>query len=116
MMQKVASDVHPMTPERKARLEEAAKHPDEADCSGRRKPSRGLRDRWPDGQKHQRGFGPETGRAALPPIHRVQETLMNLASIYASIGPAGVALIFVAARDCTSRCGIFCTCISFGAT
>ena len=32
MMQKMASDVHPMTPERKARLEEAAKHPDEADC------------------------------------------------------------------------------------
>ena len=32
MMQKMASDVHPMTPERKARLEEAAKHPDKADC------------------------------------------------------------------------------------
>ena len=32
MMQKMASDVHPMTPERKARLEEAAQHPDEADC------------------------------------------------------------------------------------
>ena len=32
MMQKMASDVHPMTPERKARLEEAAKPPDEADC------------------------------------------------------------------------------------
>ena len=45
MMQKVASDVHPMTPERKARLEEAAKHPDEPTASGRRKPSRGLRDR-----------------------------------------------------------------------
>ena len=47
------------------------------------------------GQKDQRGFGPETGRAALPPIRRVQETLMNLASIYASIGPSGVALVFV---------------------
>lgn len=32
MMQKMASDVHPMTPERKARLEEAVRHPDEADC------------------------------------------------------------------------------------
>ena len=31
MMQRMASDVHPMTPERKARLEEAAKHPDEED-------------------------------------------------------------------------------------
>ena len=43
MMQKMASDVHPMTPERKARLEEAAKHPDEADCpSGRRKTFEGF--------------------------------------------------------------------------
>lgn len=32
MMQKMAASAHPMTPERKARLEEAAKHPDEADC------------------------------------------------------------------------------------
>lgn len=31
MMNKMAADVHPMTPERKARLEEAAKHPDDAD-------------------------------------------------------------------------------------
>lgn len=31
-MQKMAGDVHPMTPERKARLEEAARHPDGEDC------------------------------------------------------------------------------------
>lgn len=31
MMNKVAADVHPMTPERKARLEEAARHPDDTD-------------------------------------------------------------------------------------
>ena len=63
MMQKVASDVHPMTPERKARLEEAAKHPDEADCLRAQKPSRvcGYEVAC-TAQKHQRGFGPETGR------------------------------------------------------
>lgn len=32
MMQKMAGDAHPMTEERKARLAEAAKHPDEGDC------------------------------------------------------------------------------------
>lgn len=32
MMQKMGDKVHPMTPERQARLEEAAKHPDENDC------------------------------------------------------------------------------------
>ncbi len=31
MMNKVAADVHPMTPERKARLKEAARHPDDTD-------------------------------------------------------------------------------------
>ena len=31
MMNKMAPNVHPMTPERKARLEEAAKHPDDND-------------------------------------------------------------------------------------
>ncbi len=33
MMNKMASNPHPMTPERKARLEEAAKHPNEEDCA-----------------------------------------------------------------------------------
>ena len=42
MMQKMASDVHPMTPERKARLEEAAKHPDEADCLRAQEAFRGF--------------------------------------------------------------------------
>ena len=32
-MQKMAPNVHPMTPERKARLEEAAKHPDDGDLA-----------------------------------------------------------------------------------
>ena len=32
MMQKMGDKVHPMTPERQARLEEAAKHPNEQDC------------------------------------------------------------------------------------
>ncbi len=32
MMAKMAGDVHPMTPERKARIKEAAKHPDAEDC------------------------------------------------------------------------------------
>ena len=32
VMAKVAADVHPMTPERRARIEEAAKHPDDDDC------------------------------------------------------------------------------------
>lgn len=32
MMQKMADSVHPMTEERRLRLEEAAKHPDEQDC------------------------------------------------------------------------------------
>ena len=32
VMARMAADVHPMTPERKARIEEAAKHPDAADC------------------------------------------------------------------------------------
>lgn len=32
MMQKMPGNVHPMTDERKARLEEAAKHPDAEDC------------------------------------------------------------------------------------
>lgn len=32
-MRKMAGDIHPMTPERKARLEEAAKHPDGEDCA-----------------------------------------------------------------------------------
>ena len=31
-MARMASNVHPMTPERRARIEEAAKHPDEEDC------------------------------------------------------------------------------------
>lgn len=31
-MQNMAGDIHPMTPERQARLEEAARHPDEEDC------------------------------------------------------------------------------------
>ncbi len=34
MMSKTAASAHPMTPERKARLEEAAKHPDDADRAG----------------------------------------------------------------------------------
>ena len=32
VMAKMAGNVHPMTPERVARIEEAAKHPDEEDC------------------------------------------------------------------------------------
>ena len=32
MMQKMANNAHPMTEERRARLEEAAKHPDAEDC------------------------------------------------------------------------------------
>lgn len=36
MMQKVAAREHPMTEERKARLAEAAKHPDEQDCENAR--------------------------------------------------------------------------------
>lgn len=32
VMAKMAADVHPMTPERRARIEEAAKHPDDDDC------------------------------------------------------------------------------------
>jgi len=32
LMARAAADAHPMTPERKARLEEAAKHPDAEDC------------------------------------------------------------------------------------
>lgn len=32
VMAKMAANVHPMTPERKARIEEAAKHPDAEDC------------------------------------------------------------------------------------
>lgn len=32
VMARVAADVHPMTPERMARIEEAAKHPDDDDC------------------------------------------------------------------------------------
>ena len=32
IMAKRAADAHPMTPERKARIEEAAKHPDDDDC------------------------------------------------------------------------------------
>lgn len=35
-MQKMAPNVHPMTPERRARLEEAAKHPDESDLASAR--------------------------------------------------------------------------------
>ncbi len=33
MMNKMSNNPHPMTEERKARLEEAAKHPDEKDCA-----------------------------------------------------------------------------------
>ncbi len=33
IMQKMAPDVHPMTPERKARIDEAAKHPDDKDLA-----------------------------------------------------------------------------------
>lgn len=36
MMQKMPGNVHPMTEERKARLAEAAKHPDENDCENAR--------------------------------------------------------------------------------
>lgn len=36
MMQKMGDKVHPMTEERKARLAEAAKHPDENDCENAR--------------------------------------------------------------------------------
>ncbi len=36
-MAKMSSNPHPMTEERKARLEEAAKHPNEADCENARK-------------------------------------------------------------------------------
>ena len=32
VMAKMAGNVHPMTPERRARIEEASKHPDENDC------------------------------------------------------------------------------------
>ena len=32
MMQKMADNAHPMTDERRARLEEAARHPDQKDC------------------------------------------------------------------------------------
>jgi hypothetical protein len=35
-MQKMAPNVHPMTPERRARIEEAAKHPDENDLASAR--------------------------------------------------------------------------------
>ncbi|WP_418764846.1 flavodoxin family protein [Mailhella sp.] len=34
VMEKMAPGAHPMTPERKARIEEAAKHPDDDDCRG----------------------------------------------------------------------------------
>ena len=68
MMQKMASDVHPMTPERKARLEEAAKHPDEADCLRAQEAFKGVRGTGGlTGQKDQRGFGPETGRRLCRP-------------------------------------------------
>ncbi len=33
MMNKMSNNPHPMTPERQARLEEAAKHPNEEDCA-----------------------------------------------------------------------------------
>lgn len=36
MMRKVASDAHPMTPERQARIREAEKHPDAADLAAAR--------------------------------------------------------------------------------
>lgn len=42
MMQKMASDVHPMTPERIARIEEAKKHPDAEDCRRAREVFRGF--------------------------------------------------------------------------
>ena len=32
VMAKMAGNVHPMTPERKARIEEASRHPDDEDC------------------------------------------------------------------------------------
>lgn len=96
MMQKMASDVHPHD----ARTQGAPRRSGQASRRGRLPPGagslQGVRGTGGlTGQKDQRGSGPETGRAALPPIRRVQETLMNLASIYASIGPSGVALVFV---------------------
>ena len=43
MMQKMSGSAHPMTEERKARLAEAAKHPDETDCENARAFVRGVR-------------------------------------------------------------------------
>lgn len=45
MMQKMAGNVHPMTEERKARLAEAAKHPDAKDCENARAFLRGVCER-----------------------------------------------------------------------
>ena len=45
MMQKMGDKVHPMTEERKARLAEAAKHPDENDCENARAFLRGVLER-----------------------------------------------------------------------
>lgn len=42
MMQKMFGNAHPMTEERKARLAEAAKHPDEKDCEDARTFLRGI--------------------------------------------------------------------------
>lgn len=42
MMQRMAAQIHPMTEERKARLAEAARHPDEQDCENARAFMRGI--------------------------------------------------------------------------
>lgn len=41
-MAKMAQNVHPMTPERKARIEEAAKHPNAEDCKAAQDFIRGV--------------------------------------------------------------------------
>ena len=45
IMAKMMDNPHPMTEERKARIEEAAKHPDEKDCANARKVFAGILER-----------------------------------------------------------------------
>jgi len=47
MMEKMASDHHPMTEERKARIEEAKKHPDETDFSNAKQAFAAMLERAP---------------------------------------------------------------------
>ena len=44
IMAKMAQNVHPMTPERKARIEEASKHPNAEDCKAAQEFIRGVLD------------------------------------------------------------------------